>query len=85
MPQAKKTQKNNQNQALKPRKDINKRKSVECFVCEKMGHYAKKCRHRKGNKAKSQANLTKDDFEAKMKAVILVSFCRDWWVDTCAT
>lgn len=51
--------KNQKNEALKPLMDINKRKDVEYFVCWKKGQYGKEYHHRRGNKAKAQANLSK--------------------------
>ena len=54
--QGKKFPKKNQNRALKPRKDIAKKKDVECFVCGKNGHCAMECSHREGNKGKNQTN-----------------------------
>lgn len=60
-----------------------------CYVCGKLGHFAKHCRHRlrNGNPPKPNANLVKGDdiFVAVISQVNMVSSVRNWVVDSGAT
>ncbi|CAL8992015.1 unnamed protein product [Prunus brigantina] len=60
-----------------------------CWVCEKVGHKAQDCRHKKdGASAKSannQANVIEDVLAAVESETNMVLDTKDWWIDTGAT
>ncbi|CAL2246291.1 unnamed protein product [Prunus armeniaca] len=68
-------------------KDFKKIKGA-CWVCGKPGHKAQDCRHRRDqNPTNPQANVTEvnEHFVAVVSETNLVSYTKDWWVDTGAT
>ena len=62
---------------------------VVCFVCGETGHFAKKCKNRKGKKNQSvqkYANVTIGDPSGSgygnLPSVFSVYQSNDWWIDT---
>jgi hypothetical protein len=63
---------------------------VVCFVCGETGHFAKKCKNRKGKKNQQghkSANVTIGDpsrsgYGNSLPSVFSVCQSNDWWIDT---
>ena len=75
---------------LKRKKTAQGYKGKVCYICNKEGHKANKCRSclKKNKKNHPQANLT-DHASSSLSAVVsevnLTTNNKDWWVDTGAT
>ena len=56
-------------------------------MCGKSGHFARDCRHRKGQKNEANAtNANDDNIVATVSEVMAVNGkVLGWWYDTCAT
>ncbi|KAL3506877.1 hypothetical protein ACH5RR_032259 [Cinchona calisaya] len=73
----------------KPKGNDFKKKRGPCFVCGKMGHLARDCRHRKGKKYDEANVLDDDDMIAMLTEVLMVDTDEEclggvieWFVDT---
>lgn len=59
---------------------------LRSYVCGKMNHLAKDCRHRKGQKNNEQANMVESDFVSVLFEICLVSNVNLYlWIDSGAT
>jgi len=62
---------------------------VECYVCGKIGHFAKKCTDRKGRKTqqgkdKSTNMIMSDAATGYGNTYTILTACQptEWWIDT---
>jgi hypothetical protein len=84
----KKNYKANQTTQIKKKKRMNM-DDVVCFVCGENGHFAKKCKNRKGKKNQPEqkcANMTICDpsrfGHGNLQYIFYVCQSNDWWIDT---
>ncbi|KAK9147563.1 hypothetical protein Scep_006320 [Stephania cephalantha] len=82
---------------LAPKGKAYKKIKGSCWVCQKQGHRAQDCRHKKDQDSDNsgltnQANVTDmeiDDIDIDLTAVVpetnMVSDAKGWWIDTGAT
>lgn len=71
-----------------PRKDQGKFKNKvkgPCYICEKSGHYAKDCRHRKKQKKEGQVNSVDEIIATVSEINAIQGKVPGWCYDTCAT
>ena len=70
------------------KKKMNK-DEVVCYVCSENGHFAKKCKNRKGKKnqpGQKSANVTIGDPSGSrygnLPSIFFICQSNDWWIDT---
>ena len=74
----------NQNKQQQPPNNKNDSGQFLCFICNRPGHLARKCRNRPSSAP--QANLTTEEpFTAMISEINLIGGSEGWWVDTGAS
>ena len=77
--------KQNQGNFLGPKKEQEKFKKGNCFVCGKLGHYARECKFKKIQKLGVNVFNENDDIVVVISEVNAIQGkIFGWWYDTCA-
>jgi len=72
------------------KKDVDKRK-IQCYNCEKFGHYADECWHKKdgkrNHKGEEKGNITQDGSDLEVVLLMATTcegdpLCEDWYLDS---